>query len=147
MKILAFCAIAGALTVLAPVNSRAEEQLQRVHLNSGEQDIGYTQIVQKGDTLYIAGIVASGDTLDAQMRGIYDQIGRILKPYGADSRNIIRETIYTRDIEALKNAIPTRKLFYSADMYPSSTWVQIDRLYNKSDLIEIEVEAVVSGRR
>lgn len=114
-------------------------QIQREYLNTWEKDIGYAQVVRHGDVLYLSGITANGATVAEQMTGIYGEIGKILKSHNLSSAAIITETIYTRDIEAVKTAIPLRKQFYINEVYPAATWVQVDRLFNPDQLIEIEV--------
>ena len=117
----------------------ASAQIEREYVNPWEKEIGYAQVVRHGDTLYLSGITASGASVAEQMTAIYDQIGKILKSHGLDSTAILSETIYTRDIEAVKAAIPVRKSFYKDGQYPASTWVQVERLFNPDLLIEIEV--------
>src|SRR5947207_1517947 len=69
--------------------------IERTYTQPWEKQIGYAQIVRHGDTLYISGVVANGKTLVDQMTAIYAEIGNLLKPYGAGSSDIVRETIYT----------------------------------------------------
>jgi 2-iminobutanoate/2-iminopropanoate deaminase len=114
-------------------------QIEREYVNPWEKEIGYAQVVRHGDTLYLSGITANGASVAEQMTAIYGQIGKILKSRGLDSTAILSETVYTRDIEAVKAAIPIRKSFYKEGLYPASTWVQVERLFNPDLLIEIEV--------
>lgn len=118
-------------------------QIEREYINPWEKDVGYAQVVRHGDTLYLSGITASGASVAEQMTAIYGQIGKILKSRGLDSTAILSETIYTRDIEAVKAAIPARKSFYKDGQYPASTWVQVERLFNPDLLLEIEVTAAL----
>ena len=137
-------AVCLAVLAFSPSPALAEtSKIERTYTQPWEKQIGYAQIVRHGDTLYISGVVADGKTLADQMTAIYGEIGTLLQPYGADSSDIVRETIYTRDIEALKAAIPVRKTFYTGDIYPAATWVQVQRLYNDENLIEIEVEVAL----
>ncbi|WP_162926316.1 hypothetical protein [Teredinibacter purpureus] len=46
--------------------------------------------------------------------------------------------IFTTDIEKLKAAIPTRKLYVN-NQYPSSNWVEAERLWSENSFLEIEV--------
>jgi len=132
---LAIAALAACATPPPPI--------ERIFVNSWEKNTGYAQIVRRGDHLYISGMNHDGPDVEAQMRGIYTDFFAMLKPYGAISRNVVREVIYTTDMEALKKAIPARKSFFPNDTYPTSSWVQIDRLYAKSDLVEIEFEVIL----
>jgi len=131
--------VALSLSLTGP----AFAQIEREYVNPWEKEIGYAQVVRHGDTLYLSGITASGASVAEQMTAIYGQIGKILKSRGLDSAAILSETIYTRDIEAVKVAIPVRKSFYKEGQYPASTWVQVERLFNPDLLIEIEVTAAL----
>jgi len=114
-------------------------EIQREYHNPWEKEIGYAQVVRHGDVLYLSGITGEGATVAAQMTAIYGEIEKILKSHNLSSSAIITETIYTRDIDAVKAAIPLRKAFYANGLYPAATWVQVDRLFNPEQLIEIEV--------
>ncbi|WP_162148518.1 RidA family protein [Asticcacaulis sp. AC402] len=118
----------------------AYAEIQRDYRHPWEKEIGYAAAVRHGDTLYVSGVVGQGATMAEQMADCYRKIGEILTAHGLNSRAVVKETIYTRDIEAVKAAIAVRKLFYTGDAYPAATWVQVDRLFNASDDIEIEVQ-------
>ncbi len=134
--------VAAALAVLM-LAGPATAGVQREYLHPWEKEIGYAQVVRHGKTLYLSGVTSNGPTLETQMTAVYGEIGRILKAHGLDSRAIVKETIYTLDIEAVKSAIPVRKAFYKGEVYPSATWVEVRRLYNPDQKIEIEVEAAI----
>lgn len=137
--------IVGLVTTLLLISCPALAQVERDYINPWERDIGYAQIVRHDDTLYLSGITANGATLAEQMTAIYGEIDRILKTRSLDSTAIVRETIYTRDIEALKAAIPLRKQFYRSETYPAATWVQVERLFNPDQLLEIEVQVALKA--
>ncbi len=100
---------------------------------------GYAQAVLVDNVLYISGTVASGD-MAAQLKGAYTGIERTLKAYGATFQNVVKENLYTTDIEAVKSNNEIRKAFYKGD-YLAATWVQISRLFMQQALVEIEVIA------
>ena len=108
----------------------------------GQQDTtaGYTQAVLTGHVLYISGTVGMGQTMEAQLKSIYEGIERTLRHYGATFQNVVKENLYTTDIEATKAANGVRKPFYKGD-FPAATWVQISRLYMPTALVEVEVIA------
>ncbi len=103
------------------------------------QGAGYAQAVLVDNVLYISGTVASGD-MAAQLKGAYAGIERTLKAYGATFQNVVKENLYTTDIEAVKSNNEVRKAFYKKD-YPAATWVQITRLFMPQALVEVEVIA------
>lgn len=53
-----------------------------------------SQIVVHGDTVYLAGQVASGDTVAAQSAGILAQVDALLAKVGSDKSKIISTTIW-----------------------------------------------------
>lgn len=132
------------LAVTACSTSPSTEPLHRYHLGDWETEIGYTQAVRHGDLLYLSGVVSGEATMDQQVTAVYSTIRTVLERYGAGMEDIIREVVYTTDIEALKQSIETRKAFFADDAYPAASWIQIDRLFMPTAMIE--VEAVVRLR-
>ncbi|WP_230978981.1 RidA family protein [Flavobacterium supellecticarium] len=60
--------------------------------------------------------------------------------YGATFENVVKENLYTTDIEAMKKYNYIRKEFYKGD-FPAATWVQIQRLYMPTAKLEVELIA------
>jgi len=114
-------------------------ELERKHLGDWEKDLGYTQTVKVGNTLYLSGITSGASSMSAQIEEIYRLIRTILLQYGVGPNDVIKETIYTTDIDSLKQHASVRKTFYSSDVYPAATWVQVDRLIVPEVLLEVEV--------
>lgn len=110
------------------------------HLGDWEQDIGYSQAVRVGDTLYISGSAAGGAMPDA-IRAAYDILSRTLRAHGLTFENVVKETVFTTDIEALKQHRALRKAYYGS-RFPAASWVQIQRLYGGDHVIEVEAVAV-----
>lgn len=119
------------------------------HLNAYEKDFGYSQAVLVDKTLYISGsvavdengrLVAPGD-MAGQMRAIYSNIQRTLAAHGADFEEVVKETIYTTDMDALLKASDLRFEYYNKEMLPTASWVQVQRLVDPGFLVEIEVIA------
>jgi 2-iminobutanoate/2-iminopropanoate deaminase len=133
----------SALPGAAPATTPAV--VTRYQLNPWEADIGYSQVVQAGNSFYISGIACAGADYTDAVASCYRELGEVLAKFELDAGNVVKETIYTRNIEALKLQIPARKAFYGGQ-YPAATWVQIERLYNADHLLEIELEAVKSAR-
>ena len=118
--------------------------IQRDYPYSWNKPIGYAEVVQRGDTLYVSGMTGEGASMADQVTAVYGEIGKLLAARGLDSKAIIKENVYTRDIDAFKAAGEIRKAFYKDEVYPAATWVQIDRLYNPEQLVEIEIEVAVA---
>lgn len=122
---------------------------QVFHLNSYEKDLGYSQAVLIGKTLYISGSVAAdqngrleapGD-MAGQLRAAYSNIRRTLGAHGADFDAVVKETIFTTDMDGLLKATDVRFEFYGKERLPATSWVQVQRLVDAGSLVEIEVVA------
>ncbi len=108
-----------------------------------EDEIGYTGAIQSGNTIYISGIPGKGP-MDEAINKIYAQAEKILASYGATFQNVVKETVYTTNIEELIKHQAQKKAFYKGE-YPASTWVEIKRLYVPDAVIEIEFIVVVNN--
>ena len=93
-----------------------------------------------GNTLYVSGSVGSGLMPEA-IKGAFDAIKQTLAAYRLGFRHVVKETIYTTDIEVLKAAQDVRKPYYGTD-FPAATWVQVSRLFEPDHVVEVEVIAV-----
>jgi 2-iminobutanoate/2-iminopropanoate deaminase len=122
---------------------------QIFHLNTYEKDFGYSQAVRIDKTLYISGsvaadqngrLVAAGD-IAGQMRAAYSNIRRTLAAQGADFDEVVKETIYTTDMDALLKVADLRFEYYNKERLPTTSWVQVQRLVDPGFLVEIEVVA------
>ncbi len=111
--------------------------------NPWESEIGYSQVVKAGNTVYISGIASNKATLEKQVEEIYQIIQNTLKDNGLGMDSVVKQVIYTTDIEAYKKLGAVRKQYFNEGEYPSSTLVQVERLYSPSHLVEIEIEAYV----
>lgn len=150
---IALIAAISSWPLLSACQRAAEPPAPRVkqvfHLNSYEKDLGYSQAVLIGKTLYISGSVAAdqngrleapGD-MAGQMRAAYSNIRRTLGAHGADFDAVVKETIFTTDMDALLKATDVRFEFYGKERLPANSWVQVQRLVDAGSLVEIEVVA------
>ena len=135
--------VIGLLAAGLFAGGASAQEIKRDYPYPWNKPIGYAEMVQHGDTLYVSGMTADGATMGDQVRAVYDAIGKLLAERGLDSTAVIKENVYTRDIEAFKAAGEIRKAFYKDDVYPAATWVQIDRLYNPEQLVVVELEVAV----
>jgi 2-iminobutanoate/2-iminopropanoate deaminase len=114
-----------------------------------EKRVGYSQAVLAGDYLFISGCVSwdmNGNPLHAgdfasQIEAVYADIDATLKAHDMDAGHVVKETIYTTDMDALIAANPRRLKYYRDSAPPASTWVEIQRLVHPDLLLEIEVTA------
>lgn len=113
--------------------------------NPKKQDevAGYAQVVKVGNTIYVSGI----PTKDLSPEGIarvYKALEKCLNAFGASSQHVVKETLYTTDIETVKTNATVRKEFYKGD-FPAATWMQVSRLYEAEATLEIDMIAVLAG--
>jgi enamine deaminase RidA (YjgF/YER057c/UK114 family) len=119
------------------------------HLNGYEQDFGYSQAVLIDKTLYVSGtlpvdsagrLVAPAD-MAGQMRAAYTNIRNTLAAHHAGFDNVVKETVYTTDIDAFVKASDLRLEYYDKERLPTVSWVEVKRLLDPQFLVEIEVVA------
>lgn len=113
---------------------------QKWHWRS-EQDTsaGYAQVVKVDNVLYISGTVSTEITPEGIKR-VYSALERSLQQFSATFQNVVKENLYTTDIEAMKKYNDARKAFYKGD-FPAATWVQISRLFMAEAKLEVELIA------
>ncbi|MEN9298160.1 MAG: hypothetical protein RLZZ429_473 [Bacteroidota bacterium] len=135
--LMALLLLAG-ITASAQTNNTIEKK--KFHFGA-EQDTsaGYAQAVKVDNMIYVSGTVAR-DITPTSIKRLYQTIERSLAAFGATLQNVVKENLYTTDIEAMKTHNEARKEMYKGD-YPAATWVQISRLYMPDARLEIEVIA------
>ena len=119
------------------------------HLNPYEKDFGYSQAVLIDKTLYISASVAADENgrlvsagdMAGQLRAAYSNIRRTLAAHGADFEEVVKETIYTTDMDSLLKASDLRFEYYDKERLPTTSWVQVQRLVDPGFLVQIEVVA------
>ena len=104
-----------------------------------EEGIGYVQAVKVGKTIYISGSVGWGE-MEIATKRVYDELDKTLKAYDASFQNVVKENVFTTNIEAFKKQQGLRKTYYKGD-FPAATWVQVQQLYNPDLILEVELIA------
>ncbi len=134
-----------SLLLLISLSVAAQEQgVQKDKWHFGhplKQDTtaGYVQVLKVDNVLYISGAVATEITPQGITR-VYQALDRSLKSFGATFQNVVKENLYTTDIEAMKKYNATRKAYYQGD-FPAATWVQVARLFMADAKLEVELVA------
>ena len=107
--------------------------------NALQQDTsaGYVQVVKVENVLYISGAVARDVTPEGITR-VYQSLERSLKSFGATFQNVVKENLYTTDMEAMKRYNDARKVFYKGD-FPAATWMGVSRLFMADAKLEVEL--------
>ena len=130
--------LAAAVTACTAATPRAGNAC--FHLNAAvETKIGYCQAVRSGDLLHVSGSVGQGPMPDA-IKMAYGNLKATLLANGLTFKDVIKENVYTTDLDAFIESQDVRKEFYGAD-FPAATWVQVQRLYRPAFVVEIELTA------
>jgi enamine deaminase RidA (YjgF/YER057c/UK114 family) len=103
--------------------------------------------VKAGEFLFIAGMLAPGDTFDAQCSGVFDQIARALESQGTGWGNVVQFTTYLVHSQDIPRFMQWRlrefpRLFPNG-AYPPNTLLVIDRLVGEQYLIEVQAIAAL----
>lgn len=126
------------VSVIAQDNNIVKEKF---NWGRGTQDTtaGYAQAVKIDNVIYISGTVAR-DVSPEGIKRVYEALEKTLQHYGATFQNVVKENLFTTDIEAMKLHNQVRKAFYKGD-FPAATWVQVSRLYMHEARLEVELIA------
>lgn len=115
-------------------------QKQKWHWrNDQDTSAGYAQVVKVDNVLYLSGTVSREITPEGITK-VYSTLEKSLQQFGATFQNVVKENLYTTDIEAMKKYNDARKIFYKGD-FPAATWVQISRLFMADAKLEVELIA------
>ena len=103
--------------------------------------------VKGGETLYIAGMLAAGDSFEAQCAAVYAQIEKALQSAGAGWGNVVQFTTFLVHSQDIAKFYRWREREYPRmfpdGRYPPNTLLIIDRLVQEQFLIEIQTVAVL----
>ena len=108
----------------------------------------YSQAVMVNGTLYISGqipidpatsLVIMGD-IEAETRQVMENLGAILKAYGLDHSNIVKTTIFIRNMGDFARINTVYGSFFTKD-FPARETVEVSRL-PKDVQVEISCIAV-----
>ena len=117
---------------------------------------GYSQIVdvRAGRIIFIAGqtaldrdgaLVGEGD-FAAQADQVFRNLNAALLSVGCDASNLVKLTVFVRDMGHLSAYREARNRFFATVMPPAApaiTLVEVSRLYGPDFLIEIEAIAAI----
>jgi enamine deaminase RidA (YjgF/YER057c/UK114 family) len=106
-----------------------------------------TRVKNAAETLYIAGMLAPGDSFDAQCTGVFGAIGTALKSAGAGWGNVAQFTTYLVHSQDIPRFMAWRlrefpKMFPDGK-YPPNTLLMVDRLVQEQFLVEVQTIAVL----
>ncbi|MDE2572453.1 MAG: RidA family protein [bacterium] len=104
-----------------------------------------------GRTVYISGLTArntSGEVvgegdITAQTEQVMQNLKAALDAAGATFADIVKVTVFIRNMEDFPKIHAVRRKYFTKP-YPASSMVEVSRLVDRRQLIEIEAIAVVS---
>ena len=126
---------------------------QVYHKRELEKGFYYAQAVRAGTTLYVSGcvswdssgtVIGAGD-MRAQVDTVYRDLKETLAAHGATLRHVVKETVFTTDMEALEVHNDLRIKWYVDDgsAPPASTWIGCTSLALPGLMLEVECIAVI----
>jgi 2-iminobutanoate/2-iminopropanoate deaminase len=104
-----------------------------------ERDIGYCQALRVGNTLYISGVPGRGP-IESAIPKVYGRLQRILEANGLSFRQVVKETLYSTNLQAVEGANALRKAYYDG-WVPAATWVQVQQLFDPDFVLEVDLVA------
>lgn len=78
--------------------------------------------------------------MPAAVQTAYEHLKQTLEANGLTFREVVKENVYTTDLGAFEKSKDIRRGFYG-DSLPAATWVQVQRLYLPSLVVEVELIA------
>jgi enamine deaminase RidA (YjgF/YER057c/UK114 family) len=118
-----------------------------------ENEFGLVQATRAGGIVFLSGqssmdekgtLVGKGN-MDAQLRQAYANIAKVLQQFSLTMNDVLEETIYVTDMQAVLTAGPkVRREIYAEHPAVASTLVQVQRLAVVDALVEIKVVAKAS---
>jgi enamine deaminase RidA (YjgF/YER057c/UK114 family) len=106
--------------------------------------VARVQLDEGGALLYLSGQIAAGDDVAAQSRGIFEALSALLAAHGATLDDIINIRTFMTDLGGLP-AYAAVRTGYLTGTPPTSTTVEVPRLFRPEALIEIDVVAAVGA--
>jgi 2-iminobutanoate/2-iminopropanoate deaminase len=107
----------------------------------------YSQAIKTGNLMFVSGQIAlhpetgtmTQESVEAETQQVMENIGAILKAAGMDYTNIVKTTIYLRNMDDFANVNKVYGSFFTSD-FPARETVQVSRLPKDAN-VEITVVA------
>jgi enamine deaminase RidA (YjgF/YER057c/UK114 family) len=120
---------------------------RRVTVSSGspfEDQVGYARAVRVGPLVVVAGTTAPGHHLADQAREVFRRIEIALTEAGAAMTDVVRTRMFVTDIDQWPEVAAVHADVFGA-IRPVATMVEVSALISPDLLIEIEVDAYLTG--
>ncbi|HEX5768811.1 MAG TPA: RidA family protein [Burkholderiales bacterium] len=99
------------------------------------------------ELLFIAGMLAPGETFDQQCSGVFAQIAQALKSGGAGWQNVVQFTTYLVHSQDIAKFMQWRlrefPRMFPDGRYPPNTLLVVDRLVQEHFLVEVQAVAAL----
>jgi len=129
----------------------------RQNISSGtpwESVHGYSRAVRLGNQIFVSGTTASdtqGNVIgenDPYTQTVYiiEKISRALDEAGATLADVVRTRVFVTDISRWEEVARGHAQFFG-DIRPASTMVEITKLVDPRQMVEIEVDAIIGASR
>jgi 2-iminobutanoate/2-iminopropanoate deaminase len=89
----------------------------------------------------------TGTDMATQTEAIFDQVATILAAHGATFEHVVSIRTYLTDMDQLAQYGEARRRYLNSGALPTSTTVEVSRLFIDGALLEVEVTAVVLSVR
>ena len=109
-----------------------------------EAEVGYSRAVRVGPLVVVSGTTAPGDTVAAQAREVLRRIETALAEAGASLSDVVRTRMFVTDISRWREVGAVHAEVFG-DIRPVATMVEVAALISPDLMVEIEVDAYVSG--
>jgi 2-iminobutanoate/2-iminopropanoate deaminase len=116
------------------------------YANLAEIDLGTARLlVLSGQVALDAdGSLVGGDDMAAQATQVFETIGALLAARGAAFSDVVNIRTYLADMDRLSEYGAVRRKYLTGPP-PTSTTVEVSRLFLPGALLEVDVTAVVAG--
>jgi 2-iminobutanoate/2-iminopropanoate deaminase len=112
--------------------------------NLAEIDLGGARLLILAGQVALdhAGALVGGDDMRAQTKQVFEAIGALLAARGATFADVVNIRTYLADMDRLREYGEVR-MSYLGDARPTSTTVEVSRLFRPGALLEVDITAVV----
>ena len=112
----------------------------------------FTQTIRAGNTIYLSGIApllggllnieVVGTDLKSQVEWVLEVLKRCLAAERLTLKNLVSVTVYVTSMEGLVKLAPLFREYFGT-YPPTSTWVEVRRLFHPQQMVEVSGIAVV----
>jgi enamine deaminase RidA (YjgF/YER057c/UK114 family) len=112
-----------------------------------ERHFGFSQAVRSDPYIFISGTAAideqgavkGGLSMAEQIDTVFTELWELLAQLGVKPEAVVKETIFTTDIDALAAAAAVRAKYFAGCSPPASSWIEVRRLFRPELLLEVEL--------